>query len=693
MTWHNFFCPLGRGVLGRLGDHRLVAGDTLVACWAFVLARFLHTDEVVLGLACGQPGAWSRVRIDVPPEETLQGLIAESHRPHASLHDADPSGPVQCLVLMSRGDAFEAPRFAEFEGAMVCSFSIDDGACTGVLVGYDPRRHDSKWIAVLAHHFGRLLEALCQSPAVAQVEWLQGAEREKILRKWNGTARSTQNERCLHWLFEEQAQRTPKAVAAEFDGASLSYKELDARAAHIAQYLLRLGVGPGSFVPLCAERSLSLVVGVLAILKTGAAYVPVDPTFPPAHTRRVFEDCQPQVVLLQRRFSERLPVTTAKMIAIEEVSRDGAAPPHAGNPRDIACVMYTSGSTGEAKGALIDHRSLVNNILWLQDNWPLDASDAMLQKTPFTFDVSIKELLWPLATGARIVFARPGGHLDMRHLARLIADRGVTVAHFVPSMLQRFLDAPVAQLCQTLKLVMCGAEILPPRLKDRFFGLFDAKLLHLYGPTEAAISVTGWECQAGAESGSVVPLGRPMSHVQIYLLDRAGRPVPAGVPGEIHIGGLAVARGYLKRPELTRERFLDDRFTDQAEKGLLYRTGDLARFRGDGVIEFIGRIDQQVKIHGARVEPREIEVALNGHPQVKRAAVRPYRDRFGDTRLIAYVIPENEPRPSVFCLRQYCAAQLPSFMVPAAFVILDEMPLLTNGKIDYSLLPAVETTQ
>jgi nonribosomal peptide synthetase DhbF len=238
---------------------------------------------------------------------------------------------------------------------------------------------------------------------------------------------------------------------------------------------------------------------------------------------------------------------------------------------------------------------------------------------------------------------------------------------------------------------MCGAEVLPPRLKDCFFSVLDAKLLHLYGPTEAAISVTGWECDRQREDGPVIPLGRPMSNVQIYLLDCSRRPVPAGVPGEIFIGGMAVARGYLKRPQLTAERFLPNPFRRCREgDDLLYRTGDLARFRSDGILEFIGRIDQQVKIHGARVEPREVEITLNRHPAVKRAAVRPQPDRHGETRLIAYVLVEEQSPPSLFSLREHCAAALPAFMVPAAFVVVEEMPLLTNGKIDYSRLPALE---
>jgi acyl-CoA synthetase (AMP-forming)/AMP-acid ligase II len=232
---------------------------------------------------------------------------------------------------------------------------------------------------------------------------------------------------------------------------------------------------------------------------------------------------------------------------------------------------------------------------------------------------------------------------------------------------------------------------LPPRLKQRFFERLGAKLLHLYGPTEAAISVTGWECVPGTESGAVVPLGRPMANVQIYLLDRAGRPVPPGVPGEIYVGGIAVARGYLKRPELTRERFVRDHFRRSTPARLLYRTGDLARFRADGLIEFIGRIDQQVKIGGARVEPREIEVALNAHPRIKRAAVRAQQDGRGDVRLIAYMVIEGGEPPSVFSLREHCLAHLPSFMVPAAFCFLEEMPLLTNGKVDYSSLQPLET--
>lgn len=663
----------------------------VVACWLLVLARFSHLDEITFGLARGRVDSVQHGRAKVSSDETPAGLIAQIGVALANRDDALTSGGVQCVILLCGKETLEAPFLPKHDGAIVCALRINGGACTEVLVGYDARRNDSTWVAALLRHFSQLLDRFPEVETLGQVDWLNGSQRECVLYEWNSTAKDYPFEECLHWLFEKQAARTPKAVAVEFEGEPLTYEELDTRASRVAGYLSQLGVGCGSLVPFCAERSNDLVVGLLAILKTGAAYVPVDPRFPSAHTRQVLEDCEPRLILAQRRFIERLPTIMATVVPLEGCINGDPAMPHAGHPREIACVMYTSGSTGTPKGTLIDHRSLVNNILWLQDYWPLTADDRLLQKTPFTFDVSIKEILWPLSFGARIVLARPQGHIDMGYLAQLIAQREVTVTHFVPSMLQRFLDLPGSRLCRSLKLVMCGAEILAPRLKQRFFEQLHAKLLHLYGPTEAAISVIGWECRRGIESGVVVPLGRPMANVQIYILDAAGKAVPPGVPGEIHIGGVAVARGYLKRPELSQERFVEDRFGRQKQGALLYRTGDLARFREDGIIEFIGRIDQQVKIRGARVEPREIEMLLSTHPRLKRVAVRAQRDRLDEMRLIAYAVAEGESPPSAWCLRNYCADSLPSFMVPAAFVILDEMPLLPNGKIDYSSLPGLES--
>jgi acyl-coenzyme A synthetase/AMP-(fatty) acid ligase len=361
-------------------------------------------------------------------------------------------------------------------------------------------------------------------------------------------------------------------------------------------------------------------------------------------------------------------------------------------------MIYTSGSTGKPKGAMNTHEGICNRLLWMQDAYQLTPADCVLQKTPFSFDVSVWEFFWPLMAGARLVVARPGGHQDSAYLVRLIAEQRITTIHFVPSMLQIFLEEPGLERNTSLKRVICSGEALSFDLQERFFTCLDAELHNLYGPTEAAVDVTYWACKP--ENGlRIVPIGRPIANTQIYILDARLQPVPIGVAGELHIGGIGLARGYHNRPELTEEKFISNHFS--AEPGArLYKTGDLARYLSDGNIEYLGRIDQQVKLRGFRIELGEIESVLRQHPAVVDAVVAVREDIPGHKRLVGYVVPTIEDSSSGTHeplsashdeLRHFLQERLPEYMIPAAFMAIQAVPLSPNGKADRRALPVPET--
>jgi amino acid adenylation domain-containing protein len=451
-------------------------------------------------------------------------------------------------------------------------------------------------------------------------------------------------------------------------------------------------VGQDTLVGLCIERSFEMVVGLLGILKAGGAYVPVDPGYPPDRQSYMIEDSRAPVLLTQAHLAGGLANSGARVVVLdagwEEIVRhpDGDLEDGSG-PGDLAYVIYTSGSTGKPKGAMNEHRAVCNRLLWMQDTYGLTASDRVLQKTPFSFDVSVWEFFWPLMTGARLVIARPEGHKDPSYLVQRIREEGITTLHFVPSMLRAFLEAEGVEECSSVKRVICSGEALPYELQERFFGRLGLAELHnLYGPTEAAVDVTWWPCERGS-ARKVVPIGRPVANTQMYVLDSSLNPVPVGVPGELYIGGVQVGRGYWGRPELTAEKFIPDPFVPG---GRLYKTGDLSRWLPDGVIEYLGRNDFQVKVRGLRIELGEIEAALSEHVTVGQAVVVSREEIPGDVRLVAYLVPRADASPSVADLRVFLKDRLPEYMIPSAFVILPSLPLNPSGKVDRKALPAPE---
>ncbi|HEY3572046.1 MAG TPA: amino acid adenylation domain-containing protein [Thermoanaerobaculia bacterium] len=552
----------------------------------------------------------------------------------------------------------------------------------------------------IVRHFWTLLAGAVANPALplSRLPLLSDAERQELL-EWNATAADYPRDRCLHEHIAEQAARAPEAVAVVYEGEALTYGELDARSERLARVLRGLGAGPETRVGICVERSLEMMVGLLGILKAGAAYVPLDPSYPMDRLAFMLEDSQrglaSPLLLTQRRLLGALPEHAARVVCLDapwpEVEAEIAGAP---DPGHLAYVIFTSGSTGRPKGAMNSHRGIVNRLLWMQEAFGLTSEDRVVQKTPFSFDVSVWELFWPLMVGARLVIARPGGHQDAAYLTELIAAEGVTTIHFVPSMLQVFLEAPGLDRCGSLKRVVASGEALPASLERRFFarlGWTGAGLFNLYGPTEAAVDVTVWACEPDSRRSSV-PIGRPIANTRVHLLDRHLQEVPAGVPGELHIGGVQVGRGYLDRPALTAERFIPDPFGGPGDR--LYKTGDLARYLTDGAVEFMGRIDHQVKIRGFRIELGEIESALAAYPTVREAVVAARQGASGigtgDWRLVAYLVPEagREVDPAV--LRSVLAASLPDYMLPSSWVVLEAMPLSPSGKVDRRALPLDE---
>jgi amino acid adenylation domain-containing protein len=543
--------------------------------------------------------------------------------------------------------------------------------------------------ARLAQRFRTLLDGILADPSrrIDELPLLDAAERRLVVRQWNDTGAALAATYCLHELVAQQVARTPDAVAVVYEGASLSYRELEARANQLAHWLRRAGVRPDTLVGVCAERSVELVVALLGIMKAGGAYVPLDPDYPQERLAFMLEDAGVKVLLTQERFSG---FTHPKILRLDadwaEVACEARSTPDSGvTPDHLAYMIYTSGSTGRPKGASNSHRAIVNRLLWLQAINPLTPADAVVQKTPFSFDVSVWEFFWPLLTGARLVVARPGGHQDAAYLADLVVRERVTTMHFVPSMLQVFVASPGLARCTTLRQVLCSGEALSFELQERFFARHSAELHNLYGPTEAAVEVAYWRCERGSVR-RVVPIGRPITGVQLYVLDSRFQPVPVGVAGELHIGGIALARGYHRRPELTAEKFIPDPFGGSGAR--LYRTGDRARWLPDGAIEYLGRFDHQVKIRGFRIELGEIESTLARQPGVLEAVAIARDEGAGEQRLVAYLVTDLGVPVVVAELRRSLRASLPEYMVPADFVVLPALPLLPNGKIDRRALPA-----
>ena len=589
--------------------------------------------------------------------------------------------------------ALEAFPLQQQEGQFDLDLDLlDTGAAMSAILKYSTDLFEAATIERMAGHFVTLLTAAVADPdrRISDLPLLTERERSQIVVEWNATAKEYPRA-TIHGLIEEQVRRAPDATALMFEGQAMSYGELNRRANQLARHLRSLGVGPDTLVALCVERSFEMVMGLLGILKAGGAYVPVDPGYPPDRQAYMITDSRAPVLLTQAKLAGGLAETSARVVVLDrdwdQIARQPGEDLGEGAPDHLAYVIYTSGSTGRPKGAINAHRGVCNRLLWMQDEYGLTAWDRVLQKTPFSFDVSVWEFFWPLMMGARLVIARPEGHKDPAYLVRLIQQEGITTLHFVPSMLRVFLEAEgVTAGCGSVKRVICSGEALPYELQERFFALLNTELHNLYGPTEAAVDVTYWACQRGS-TRKLVPIGRPVANTQMYVLDAQMNPLPVGVPGELYIGGVQVGRGYWGRPELTAEKFIPDPFRSG---GRLYRTGDLARWLPDGAIEYLGRNDFQVKVRGFRIELGEIEAALSEHASVGQAVVVANEQTPGDVRLVAYLVARPQASIETAALRAYLRERLPDYMVPSAFMAMPVLPLNPSGKVDRKALPAPE---
>ncbi len=564
----------------------------------------------------------------------------------------------------------------------------------------------------MAKHFQTLLQRVV--PAfelpISELPILTNEEEQQILVDWNRTHADYATDACLHSLFEQQATRSPESIAVVFQDQRLTYRELDHRANQLARYLIRHGIGPDIPVGVCTQRSLEMVVALLGTLKAGGAYVPIDPGYPGDRVVFMLKDSQAPVLLTQAVVAETLTEQHARIVCLD---RDW--PIIAGEPADsggsgvepghLAYIMYTSGSTGKPKGVMIPHRAICNHMAWMQHQFPLTPDDRVLQKTPFSFDASVWEFYAPLLTGGTLVMARPGGHQDLDYLFNVMVEHHITIVQFVPSLLRLLLDEGGLERCKALKRLFCGGEALGPDLARRFFAIHPtAQLVNLYGPTEVAIDSVFLQLERDRKYGQNIPIGRPIANIRTYILDQHEHAVPVGVPGELHLGGAGLARGYWQRSELTDEKFIPNPFRGthppapslgkrwgiESGNGKLYKTGDLARYLPDGNIEFLGRIDHQVKIRGFRIELGEIEALLNAYPAIRENVVVAQPDDSGSRRLVAYFTQHVGEKAAVSDLRDYLSCELPDYMVPSAFVLLDELPLTPNGKVDRRALPEAD---
>jgi amino acid adenylation domain-containing protein len=716
--------------------HQATLSMTLLAGWAVLLSRLSGQDDVVVGTpAAGRGGAEGEglagsfvnilaLRVDLSGRPTVAELIgrvkeraleAQHHQDLSFAQVVERVDPARSLAHhplfqvmfigqdLPRGslggsalDGGDAEGAASPEVRAAFDLALSLRAAGERIVGglaYATALFERATVERYANCLRRVLEEMAadEHRRVERLGLLPPEERSRVLDAWNRTEAPYPVESCVHELFQAQVARTPHAVALVHEDGELTYAELNARANRLAHHLAARGVGPDVCVGLCLERGPEMIVALLAVLKAGGAYVPLDPEYPAERLEYMLADAAPAVLLTQASLAGLLAGAEVPRVRVDA---DAAEWAHASGanlergaltPDHLAYVIYTSGSTGRPKGVMNQHRALANRLAWGRRVWEIDADEVLLCKTSLNFDGSVREILLPLVAGGRIVIARAGGHHDPSSLLEVIGREGITTVNLVPSLLQALLDAPEVENLRALRRVLCGGEALPGALLERFRAALPGVDLHnLYGPSEAATAVTA--TRPPAEAGrAVVPIGGPSANARVYVLDGAGEPVPVGVAGELYIGGVPVARGYLRRAALTAERFVPDCFG--GEPGArLYRTGDVVRWLPEGRLSFVGRDDAQVKVRGFRVELGEIEARLREHPGVREAVVLVREDVPGDRRLVAYCAVDAPVE--VHSLRAHLAGRLPEYMVPAAYVRLESLPLSPNGKLDRRALPA-----
>ncbi|TPG34156.1 non-ribosomal peptide synthetase [Mycolicibacterium hodleri] len=662
-------------------------------------------------------------------KDTILGALAHQDYPFALLVERlRPARDLSHTPLSQVSFAWERPRrFQDGPGAgggpaglnlstvhigqggapvdLMLQVGDADGEFTCVLQ-YNTDLFDDETIEGVARHFVTLLRGIVSDPdsRVSELPLLTDAERSE-LAGWNDTSAGYDAAECIHDMVAAIALRSPDAIAVSFDvsdmtSREMTYAELDRSADELANRLQGLGVGTGSIVAVLLDRCDDVVVALLGVLKAGGAFMAIDPAQPTNRIASVLAGApEVGVCLTHQRHLPHLHGFAGHRLSLDAQTAPtarGSVPSVGPSITDVtasspAYVVHTSGSTGAPKGAVNTHGGLRNYLLWMADTYRVTSDDRVLHHTPVTFDASLAEIFLPLVLGARLVIARPEGHKDVGYLVRTIAEQAVTqVVHVVPSILRAMLAEPAIADCAALRRVSCGGEVLPYEVVQRFWATLDAELWNEYGPAEAAITTTAFHCER-AVSGPPVPIGRPISNVTVHIVDAHLQPVPVGVPGELLIGGANVGRGYLNQPDATAARFIT---TPQAADsgGLLYRTGDRARYLPGGTIEYLGRLDDQVEIHGVRIEPSEVEAALDKHPGVRECAVVAGTDGRGNTLLVAHFVGLGEPVPSTAELRRFLLDWLPAAMVPALFTPTDALPRTSGGKVDRRALAAAADT-
>ncbi|MFL9453902.1 amino acid adenylation domain-containing protein [Tolypothrix bouteillei VB521301_2] len=649
----------------------------------------LQVRSVALGAYAHQDLPFEQLVEQLQPERSL------SHTPLFQVMFVLHNTPMQVLQLpnLTLSPLELESSTAKFDLNLTLKntaqgFSENTDVGLSGFLDYNTDLFDATTIARMAEHYLTLLEAVVANPhqKISELPLLSDREQRQILVEWNDTQANYPKQLCLHQLFEQQVEKTPDAVAVVFENEQLTYTQLNAKANQLAHHLLQLGVGPEVLVAICVERSIEMLVGLLAILKAGGAYVPLDPIYPPERLAYILENSGAKVLLSQQTVANLLPEIHGHIVYLD---KDLPIHQSSSNPNTHVCAdnlayaIYTSGSTGRPKGVQIPHRAVVNFLNSMSAQPGIVSEDVLVAVTTITFDIAALELFLPLSRGARLVLTRD-----------LIADGGqstaalgtssATVMQGTPATWRALMQAGFVGNPQ-LK-ILCGGEALDRELAAQLLERADS-LWNMYGPTETTI----WSAvsQVQPDSGAV-SIGRAIANTQFYILDANLQPVPVGVAGELHIGGDGLARGYLSRPELTAEKFIPNPFGDASSR--LYKTGDLVRYKSNGNIEYIGRIDHQVKVRGFRIELAEIEAILGQHPTVEQAVVIA-KDIAGDKRLVAYLLAQSEATPVVSELRSFLKQQLPEYMVPSYFVVLDAFPLTPNGKVDRKALPTPDQTR
>jgi amino acid adenylation domain-containing protein len=725
--------------------HHLTMSTFVQGAWAVLLSRYCGADDVVFGITVSgrpyeMPGIESMVgllintlpvRIELDPQESclsclkkVQGRVAGLlEHEHTSLKqiqqwsDAHRKFPLFETLLVfenfaGSGSALDLDGPINVLGAHLArtnyplTLVVDPGNQLRFQLVYHRSRFAEDAIERMLGHLGTILEAMAAEveQPIASLPLLTEAESYTLLREWNTTNKEAVDDEPVNRLFERQAALAPQGVAVFHEGEQLTYSELNARANQLAHHLKQLGVGPETLVGVCIERSIDMVVAVLATLKAGGAYVPLDPAYPKNRLAFMVNDSGIQVLLTAGGLLETLPDYNGTIVRLDDDAEAINACrlenlSQAPQPRDLAYVIYTSGSTGDPKGTMIEHHSLTHFASAAVDAYALSSADRVLQFASLSFDTSAEEIFPALTAGATVVLRTDAMLSSAEDFLRLCGEFGVTVLDLPTAYWHELADELATlslPLPESLRLVILGGEkALPERVVSWRKHVGDrVRLLNTYGPTETTIVATMFDLSARQEDREVteVPIGRPIRNVTVYVLDRMRRPVPVGIPGELYIGGAGVARGYLHRRELTIEKFVLNPF-DSESAARLYKTGDLVRYRPDGNLEFLGRIDNQVKIRGFRVELEEIEQAIRAHENVSEAVVIAREDAAGDKRLVAYVIPARNAEPTISELRELLAEKLPAHMLPAAFVFIETLPLMPNGKIDRNALPRLGHTR